>query len=139
MTNGRMTNGRMTNGRMTAGRMTTGRDDSGSSSEPIDAATVAHVARLARLHLDEAEATAMRADLSAILGYVAELAAVDTQGVEPMLHPAGTATPQRADAIAAGLPRDAALANAPLTADRHFVLPRFVHGDAASVDALPRS
>ena len=50
----------------------------------IDRDTVYRVARLARIAVSEEEAEALRGELNAILGFVEQLAEVDTAGVEPM-------------------------------------------------------
>ena len=47
---------------------------------------VRHVARLARIALEDAEVEAQRAQLARILGHMAELDAVDVEGVEPTFH-----------------------------------------------------
>jgi aspartyl-tRNA(Asn)/glutamyl-tRNA(Gln) amidotransferase subunit C len=45
---------------------------------------IAHIAKLSRLAVTEEEAALFQEQLSSILGYVAALDAVDTDGVEPM-------------------------------------------------------
>ena len=52
----------------------------------IDDATVKKLARLARLALDDAEVRALVPELAGIVRYVDSLRAVDTAGVEPMIH-----------------------------------------------------
>ena len=52
-------------------------------SDKIDQARVRHVAHLARLKLDEQEVRRFTRELSAILGYAAQLNEPDTSGVEP--------------------------------------------------------
>ncbi|MHA4915650.1 Asp-tRNA(Asn)/Glu-tRNA(Gln) amidotransferase subunit GatC, partial [Enterococcus faecium] len=52
----------------------------------ITVADVEHVAKLARLSLTEEEKTLYTEQLGKILGYFAELNAIDTTGVEPMSH-----------------------------------------------------
>lgn len=49
-------------------------------------ADVRKVARLARLAMNEAEIDAARAQLSGIFTLIAEMQAVDTQGIAPMSH-----------------------------------------------------
>ena len=92
----------------------------------LDAATVAHVARLARLQLDAEQLAQMGRDLQRILDYVAELQAVDTQGVAPMQLPGDRTMPLRPDVVQPGLPVAAALANAPLHDGAVFLVPRIV-------------
>ena len=55
----------------------------------------------------------MATELDAILGYIEELKALDTTGVEPMTHAVPFACPYRADEVAGTLPVEAALQNAP--------------------------
>ena len=52
----------------------------------ITRAEVEKVARLARLQLSEAELARLTTELGQIVGYVDQLAEVDTTGVEPMAH-----------------------------------------------------
>jgi aspartyl-tRNA(Asn)/glutamyl-tRNA(Gln) amidotransferase subunit C len=74
---------------------------------------VSWVAHLARIELGEADLQAMTRQLSAILDYVAQLAQINTDGVEPLAHPLPIHNVFRADELVASLPVDAALANAP--------------------------
>jgi len=94
-------------------------------SDPIDEATVRHVAKLARLRLADAEVTQARADLASVLSHVAELAAVDVDGVSPSFH-VGVSTGWREDELVPGLPRDVALASAPEPRDDGFAVPQVI-------------
>jgi len=87
---------------------------------------VLHVARLARLGLEPGEVDALAADLERIVGYVNELAAVDTEGVPPTTQVSGARAPLRADETALGLERSTALSEAPRTTDGAFAVPAFV-------------
>ena len=88
--------------------------------------TVLHVAELASLSLDDAEALALAKDLHAIVQYVEQLGAVPTEGVEPYAV-SGAETVLRKDVVANGLTREEALANAPHATAEGFAVPRFVH------------
>lgn len=92
----------------------------------VDAALVARMAWLARVHLTQEEAQQLQHDLGNILSYVEALRSVDTTGVLPMLHAGEHATPLRADTPVAGLGEGQALANAPTAADGCFTVPRMV-------------
>ena len=81
------------------------------------------VALLARLQLTEAEAATMTAELGQIVGYVDQLAEVDTEGVEPMAHAVEVVNVFRADEVRPSLPRDEALANAPNRDERGYLVP----------------
>ena len=55
----------------------------------LDEATVAKIAHLARIRLDESQRPALAQELSNILGWVEQLGEVDTEGVPPMTSVAG--------------------------------------------------
>jgi aspartyl-tRNA(Asn)/glutamyl-tRNA(Gln) amidotransferase subunit C len=81
------------------------------------------VALLARLQLTDDELSKMTAELAQIVGYVDQLAEVNTDGIEPMAHAIETANVFRDDVVAKSLPRDEALANAPHRDDRGYLVP----------------
>lgn len=86
---------------------------------------VQHVARLARLTLDEAALDAMAEQIGTILAYMETLNRIDTTDVEPTAHAASAATtPVRPDEIGEHLDRDRALANAPAKDGASFLVPR---------------
>ncbi|MCB1834244.1 MAG: aspartyl/glutamyl-tRNA amidotransferase subunit C, partial [Geminicoccaceae bacterium] len=50
----------------------------------LDQATVARIARLARIHIPEGEQAELAVELSRILGWIEQLGEVDTDDVEPL-------------------------------------------------------
>jgi aspartyl-tRNA(Asn)/glutamyl-tRNA(Gln) amidotransferase subunit C len=82
----------------------------------LDKAAVAHIAALARIRLDEAELEPLAAELSHILGWVEQLAEVDTSDVAPMSSVAAIGLPMREDAVTDGNCQGAILGNAPQAA-----------------------
>ncbi len=84
------------------------------------------IAQLARLALGDAELDAFAGELSAILDHFAALQEVDTSGVEPMTHAVPTPMRLRADAAAASLPVEVALADAPAARDGCFEVPAII-------------
>jgi aspartyl-tRNA(Asn)/glutamyl-tRNA(Gln) amidotransferase subunit C len=76
-------------------------------------ADVEKVSLLGRLLLSEPELDTMTAQLTRVVGYVEQLAEVDTANVQPMAHAVERHNVFRDDVLAASLPRDAALSNAP--------------------------
>ncbi|HXZ85675.1 MAG TPA: Asp-tRNA(Asn)/Glu-tRNA(Gln) amidotransferase subunit GatC [Myxococcota bacterium] len=86
--------------------------------------TVLYIAKLAKLRLAEDEVERMQRDLSAILGHVASLQAVDTQGVPPTTHVLEIATPLRKDEIAGVLPVAEVVRNAPEHTESAMVVPK---------------
>ncbi len=89
----------------------------------IDDRTVAHVARLSRLELTEAERTLFRTQLGSILEYFQTLNALDVSGVPAAAHALGAANVLREDVPAPCLDREEALANAPAAENGYFVVP----------------
>jgi aspartyl-tRNA(Asn)/glutamyl-tRNA(Gln) amidotransferase subunit C len=89
---------------------------------------VRRIASLARLKLSPDEEERFAVQLSAILGYVEELNALDVSGVEPMTHAlsAGEAPSLRADEERPGLGAEAAVAAAPDRAGTHVKVPRII-------------
>jgi aspartyl-tRNA(Asn)/glutamyl-tRNA(Gln) amidotransferase subunit C len=87
---------------------------------------VEHVARLARLALDDAEVERMREQLNGILGYIDTLRALDTAGVEPTSHAVPLVNVMRDDATWPCLSPDEALANAPERSGQFFRVPRII-------------
>jgi aspartyl-tRNA(Asn)/glutamyl-tRNA(Gln) amidotransferase subunit C len=81
---------------------------------------VLHIAHLARISLTDTEVQRFTAQLSGILDHFAELAAVETEGLEPTAHPLPLSNVMRADFVAPSLQQSEALANAPEKEDGFF-------------------
>lgn len=80
----------------------------------ISRSDVEHVARLARLGLSDEEIDRMQVQLSSILETIAKLADVDTSHVGPTAQVIALENVMRDDEVRQPMPREAALANAPL-------------------------
>jgi aspartyl-tRNA(Asn)/glutamyl-tRNA(Gln) amidotransferase subunit C len=89
----------------------------------IDREQVLHVARLARLRLDEAELERMTGELSGILQHVDRIAELDLDGVEPTSHVVELENVLRADEPRPSWPRDVVLGQAPDPVDGAFRVP----------------
>jgi aspartyl-tRNA(Asn)/glutamyl-tRNA(Gln) amidotransferase subunit C len=98
----------------------------------IDRDEVLHVARLARLQLDEDELEPMARELSAVLDHIATIAQLDLEDVAPTTHvvadgmptnPVPTHPRLRADEPQDSLPREVALAQAPAVSEGGFSVP----------------
>ena len=88
---------------------------------------VAHLARLARLALDDAELDGLAAQLDVILGAVAKISEVtDAADVPPTTHAVPLENVTRPDVIQPSLPREAVLAGAPAAEDGRFRVPRIL-------------
>lgn len=95
----------------------------------IDAATVAKVARLARIRIDATEQQRMAGELTGILDWIDQLGEVDVRGVEPVAGGAPDRDPRlrwREDKITAGDAQDQVLANAPDQTQGFYVVPKVV-------------
>lgn len=84
---------------------------------------VVHVARLARLKLDEPELARMATELSAVLEHVEQIRELDLSGVEPTSHAVDVAGVMRADEPQPCLARDVVLAAAPEPVEGGFGVP----------------
>ena len=95
----------------------------------LDDATVRRVAALARIRLADTDLPRGRGELNAILGWIEQLQAVETDGVEPMAGgaPEGAAPmPMRDDIVADGGIAERVLANAPDREGAYFGVPKVV-------------
>ncbi len=89
---------------------------------------VRHVAALARLELDDAEIETMRAQLDAVLGYMAELDELDVSDIEPTFYSIEMQAPLRPDEVKPSLEREEALRAAPAEKEGGFVVPKVIEG-----------
>lgn len=85
--------------------------------------TVAYVARLARIPLDDADLAAFLPSFQEILDYVAKLNQLDTSLVEPTAHVLPLRNVSRPDTLTPSLSNAAALQSAPETDDGFFHIP----------------
>lgn len=92
----------------------------------VDVATVKRVARLARLAVTEEEAVRMTGELNGILGFVEQLSEVDVTGVEPMTSVTPMEMKKRKDEVTDGNMADRIVANAPLSEQNFFEVPKVV-------------
>jgi aspartyl-tRNA(Asn)/glutamyl-tRNA(Gln) amidotransferase subunit C len=92
----------------------------------LDADTVRRVASLARIRMEPAELARMEAELNGILGWVEQLQAVPTEGVEPMAGGGAVSLRLRDDAVTDGGEPEAVLANAPDREGAYFGVPKVV-------------
>ena len=89
---------------------------------------VLKIADLARLHFDEEELDAFTVQFQGILDYIEQLKQVNVEGIEPTSHV--TLAPDfekhmfREDEVAASLPVETSLSNAPDAAAGHFRVPK---------------
>ncbi len=92
----------------------------------VDRATVAQIAKLARIRVPEDQLDALAGELSNILTWIEQLDELDTEGVAPMTSAVEVTLPRRADAVTDGGYPDKVVANAPEAAHGFFVVPKVV-------------
>ncbi len=93
---------------------------------PLDESTVKNIAFLARFKVPDEELERLASELSNIIGWVEQLAEVDTEGVEPMTSVVEMTLPKRPDAVNDGGDRERVLANAPEPMSGYFAVPKVV-------------
>ena len=96
---------------------------------PLSRDDVAHVARLARLDVNDDELERFTEQLGAVLEHAADVASLDTAGVPPTAHPLDLANILRDDTPTPSLDRDEVLAMAPAAEGGRFRVPKIL-GDA---------
>jgi aspartyl-tRNA(Asn)/glutamyl-tRNA(Gln) amidotransferase subunit C len=92
----------------------------------ISKAEVLHVAKLARLNIDEADVDRFADQIGTILDYVDTLNQVDTTGVAATSHATAMTNAFREDLEREHLDQDTALANAPEKDDGAFAVPKVI-------------
>ena len=92
----------------------------------VDLSAVRRIARLARIGVDEAELPHLQDEINAILKFVEALEQVDIEGVEPMTSVIPMRLPMRDDVVTDGGIADQVLANAPMTEDGFFLVPKVI-------------
>jgi len=102
------------------------------AAEKITLDQVRHVARLARLAMDQDQLRRLTPQLESILEYVAKIGEVDVDGVEPMAHATPLVNVLRDDTKTEPLPLEQVLANAPDTDGPFFKVPKIIGGEEDS-------
>jgi aspartyl-tRNA(Asn)/glutamyl-tRNA(Gln) amidotransferase subunit C len=92
----------------------------------LDQATVRRIARLARIHVEEADVARLQTEMNAILGWIEQLGGVDVEGVPPLTGGAQIALRLRDDVVSDGGELEAVLANAPDRVGNFFTVPKVV-------------
>ena len=87
---------------------------------------VAHLAKLARIAMDDAELDHLAAEMDLILGAVARVQEVASADVPPTSHPIPVNNVVREDRVRPSLTQDEALSGAPAKADGRFKVPQIL-------------
>jgi aspartyl-tRNA(Asn)/glutamyl-tRNA(Gln) amidotransferase subunit C len=92
----------------------------------VDQATVKRIASLARIAISDEEAARLAPELGNILGWIEQLAEVDTSDVAPMTAVIPNHLRLRDDVVTDGGVRDAVLSNAPQAEHGFFAVPKVI-------------
>ncbi len=92
----------------------------------LDRSAVDHVARLARLDLTEEERERMQKELTGILQHAEKIQSLDLDDVPATSHALPLSNVLRPDVARPSLPIEEALANAPVSEDGRFRVPRII-------------
>jgi aspartyl-tRNA(Asn)/glutamyl-tRNA(Gln) amidotransferase subunit C len=92
----------------------------------VDQATVRRIAHLARIAVSDEEVPHLQNELNAMLAFVEELSAVDVDGVEPMTSVIPMKMVWRKDVVADHAGAPTVVANAPVSEDNFFTVPKVV-------------
>ncbi len=93
---------------------------------PLSTDDIKKVASLARLAMSEAEISAAHAQMTGIFGLIAEMQAVNTNGVEPMPHAQDITQRLREDKVTETNQREAFQAIAPQVEQGLYLVPQVI-------------
>jgi aspartyl-tRNA(Asn)/glutamyl-tRNA(Gln) amidotransferase subunit C len=96
------------------------------SGMPITREEVAHLARLSRLALTDAELDHFAGQLDTIIAHVARVQEVAAEGIPPTSHAAELTNVYREDVLVPPLGAAAALSQAPASEQDRFRVPRIL-------------
>ena len=92
----------------------------------VSSEQVRHIAKLARIQMSDDELARLEPELNNILGWIEQLAEVNTDGVEPLTAVIDQKLRLREDAVTDGDCRDGVLANAPQAEHGFFAVPKVI-------------
>ncbi len=78
------------------------------------------------LQFEEAEKEEIKADLQKMIGFIDKLQALDTTGIEPLMHMSDEVNVLREDIVGNMLTREEAFINAPHHDNNYFKVPKVI-------------
>jgi aspartyl-tRNA(Asn)/glutamyl-tRNA(Gln) amidotransferase subunit C len=87
---------------------------------------ILHIARLARLRVSAEEAETARTQLNSIFGLIAQMQAINTQGIEPMSHALDVAQRLREDEVTESDQRNKFQSVAPAVENGLYLVPKVI-------------
>ena len=92
----------------------------------IDKDTVKHIAKLARISLDEKKINSLSKDLSSIMKFIEKLNELNTEKIAPLTSIINASLQSRKDEVLDGKIRDQILKNSPEKNEEFFVVPKVI-------------
>jgi len=92
----------------------------------IDKDTVKHIAKLARISLDEKKINSLSKDLSSIIKFIERLNELNTEKTVPLTSIINASLRSRNDEVLDGKIRDQILKNSPEKNEEFFVVPKVI-------------
>ena len=92
----------------------------------IDKDTVKHIAKLARISLDERKISSLSKNLSSIMEFIEKLNELNTDKTIPLTSIINASLRSRKDEVADGKIRDQILKNSPEKNEEFFVVPKVI-------------
>jgi len=92
----------------------------------IDKNTVKHIAKLARISLDEKKINSLSKDLSSIMKFIEKLNELNTEKTVPLTSIINASLQSRNDEVSDGKIRDQILKNSPEKNEEFFVVPKVI-------------
>ena len=92
----------------------------------IDKDKIKHVAKLARISLDEKKTDSLTRDLSSIFKFIEKLNELNTKNIEPLTSILNEPLRSRSDEIDDGKIKDQILKNSPKKNEEFFIVPKVV-------------
>ena len=92
----------------------------------IDKDTVKHIAKLARISLDEKKINSLSEDLSSIMKFVEKLNELNTEKTVPLTSIINASLRARKDEVSDGKIKDQILKNSPEKNEEFFVVPKVI-------------
>ena len=92
----------------------------------IDKDTVKHIAKLARISLDEKKINSLSIDLSSIIEFIEKLKELNTEKTVPLTSIINASLQSRKDEVLDGKIRDQILKNSPGKYEEFYVVPKVI-------------
>ena len=92
----------------------------------IDKDTVKHIAKLARISLDDKKINSLSKDLSSIMKFIEKLNELNTEKTVPLTSIINASLQSRKDEVLDGKIRDQILKNSPEKTEEFFIVPKVI-------------